>query len=139
MISANNDLESLQHAYKGGCDDYMRKPFYIEELQMKIANLEASQQSKICFSENAVYDKKEKNLYLDGVMVTLTKNERLLLNLFLDNLNMTVSREQIFSFFEYDGEEVSDDALRSLVKRLRQKVGKESIQTIINEGYVLKA
>jgi len=138
IISANIDLESLQQAYKRGCDDYLRKPFYIEELQMKIANLDAKENSEIFLGNTLYYNKKEKVLYKEDAVIVLTKNEHLLLSLFIDNINSVVTKEQIFSCFEYDEIELSDDALRSLIKRLRQKIGKESIVTVVNEGYVLK-
>ena len=138
MISANSDLISIQNAYNRGCDDYIKKPFYIEELQIKINNFDTKKNNKLQISNNLYYELNSDILFKNEAIVVLSRNEQLLLRLLVDNINTVVFKEQIFTLIETRLDSFSNDALRSLVKRLRQKVGKIYIQTVVNEGYLFK-
>jgi DNA-binding response OmpR family regulator len=123
MISSNIDLESIQKAYASGCCDYLKKPFHLEELQLKI---------------NQFLNKEEQllqNITLPP-NTTLTKKERLLLLLLLEHKSQTVTYAKIEAYV-YKDKSMSIDSLRTLVKRLRKKLPHSVIETKIDEGYFI--
>lgn len=131
IISANTELESIQEAYRKGCDEYLKKPFYMYELEKKIEKLCMSENSKVILPENFLYDVEQERLFdTEGIEVKLAKKEILLFNLFSKNLNKVVSFEQIEQYV-WEGDLTTVENVRALVKRLRRKLPEE---TIINQG-----
>ncbi|KYJ87210.1 GGDEF domain-containing response regulator [Sulfurovum riftiae] len=125
MISSNTDIQSIQSAYNSGCVDYLKKPFYIEELRMKISRLPIPQ-------ENILSEIKLKHDY-----DSLSKNEKKLLFLLLDNQEYVVTYEMIEDFV-YEERSMTMDALRALVRRLRAKLSDDVvIKNIVDEGYTI--
>ena len=119
IITSNSDLESLKESYSLGCVDFIKKPFYIEELQLKIDKLDIN--SVDCML-------KDKNC---------TKKEYRLLQLLVDNINNTVTYKTIEEEV-YKDKLMTMDSLRALIKRLRSKlIDKDLIQNIQNRGYMM--
>lgn len=134
IISSNIELDTIKEAYKFGCDDYLKKPFYIDELEVKIEKLCNLDTSIITIDKNFTYNKISRELIKDNCVVKLTKKETLLLHLGISNKNKTISFEQIGNYV-WEGEPVSNDSIRTLMMRLRKKIPKEWIETIIDFGY----
>lgn len=124
MISSNTDLDSLQKAYEFGCVDYLKKPFHLEELRMKIAKLTPPELTACTSLQQRRKDD------------TLTKRERALLELLLDNPHSVVNYTMIEAVV-YKEKVMSRDGLRALVRRLRTKLHDDSIHNVIDEGYSL--
>lgn len=122
MISSNTDLQSLQTAYDLGCVDYLKKPFHITELRAKINRLKSEREHLVSLVN--LKDRRE----------TLTKKEKRLLNLLLDNQTHTVTYDMIEQDV-YENKPMSMDALRALVRRLRAKLADDIIENMIEEGY----
>ena len=136
IISANINMDKIKEAYLKGCDDYIKKPFDIEELLLKINKY--TQKSHIfILDENLYFNKNDKKLFLENIEITLTKNEKNLLLLLINNKNNKVSHSQIEDYV-YDRVSKSSDAIRSLVKRLRKKLSKDLILNSLDEGYYIK-
>ncbi len=139
MISANINIQAIKESYFSGCDDYIKKPFDIEELILKIERFDVKEEN-IFLDENIYFDTISKNLILknnDNEKIDLTKIEKTLLILLLENRGKTISCENIEDFV-YKGEAKSSSSIRSLVKRLRKKLPNNMIQNSINEGYFIK-
>jgi DNA-binding response OmpR family regulator len=136
MISANINIETIKEAYTLGCDDYLKKPFDVEELILKVEKLD-KKDTEIFLDENIYFSPITSELYIDSQKVELTKREKDLLVLLLENRGKTISYENIENFV-YQGESKSSDAIRSLLKRLRKKLPKDLIQNSIEEGYFIK-
>lgn len=136
IISANINIDLIREAYILGCDDYIKKPFDLEELIFKINRYE-KKNKLIYLEENIVFNLLNKELLIDGNILELTKNEKNLLFLLVENLGLKVSYEQIENFV-YQGESKSSDAIRSLIKRVRKKIPKEVIFNSLDEGYFIK-
>lgn len=135
MISANINIELMKKAYDLGCDDYLKKPFNLEELIFKINRYE--QKNKIIYLDKDItFNLSKKELIINNQIIDLTKNEKNLLTLLIENKGIKVSHEQIENFV-YDGVSKSSDAIRSLVKRLRKKLTKELICNSLEEGYYI--
>lgn len=96
IISANVELETIKDAYIRGCDEYLKKPFYIYELEMKIDKFCKKEFRKLFLADNFVYDlEKEKLFDNKNEEIKLAKKEILLFNLFSKNPEKIVTFEQI--------------------------------------------
>ncbi|TLE02918.1 MULTISPECIES: response regulator transcription factor [Helicobacter] len=135
-------LEDLKEGYVSGCDDYIKKPFDIDELLLRVASL-LKRRFFHYDDEFLTLDKQKglqfnlthKALYRGDEMISLTIKEKELLALLLSHHKNFVSLEQIFdTLWEYN-EEPSAIALRVYVKNLRKILGKESIITQKGFGY----
>lgn len=124
IISSNTDLFSLQEAYQLGCVDYLKKPFHLDELRIKIEKLKTPR--KHLFVDVQLKDDQE----------PLTKKERDLLNLLMENQNKIVTYAQIEEYV-YDGKMMTMDGLRALIRRLRKKLTDDIIRNVIDEGYTI--
>ena len=135
-------IEDISQGYDVGCDDYLRKPFELQELLLRIHSaLKRSMQSNyeelIHINETARYNLLKKQLLINGDVMTLPKKEHILLELFLKYKGTLVSQNLIFeTVWDYD-QEPSEMSLRVYIRNLRKILGKETIKTIKNEGYCL--
>lgn len=124
MITSLNDVQTLKNAYDLGCTDYLNKPFYLEELQIKVNKLDTVSSdilSKINLHPNT----------------SLTKKDTNLLRLLFEYEGKTVPYS-IIDYTVYKDKTMSMNALRILVYRLNAKLMNFTITNIIDEGYSLK-
>ena len=136
MISANININKIKEAYNYGCDDYLKKPFDIEELILKVERFD-NKEKNIVLDNNTYFSLITNELYINSQKVELTKKEKDLLILLLENRGKTISYENIEDFV-YKREAKTSDAIRSLVKRLRKKIPMDLILNSIDEGYFIK-
>ena len=137
IISASVELDIIKEAYDLGCNDFLKKPFFIDELEIKIEKFCKITDEKIRFDENCYFDYKSSLIVINGKENRLTKKERLLLNLFLTKTNQVLSYEAIENYV-WEGGFASLESIRSLVRRLRKILEKEYIQTVVDTGYIFK-
>lgn len=133
IISADIDINTISRAYTSGCDEYLKKPFHIKELEIKIDRLLSMLETSIEIG-GFKYDKLNKILYKNDSIIDLSQKELLFLDLLLSNINITISKEQIESYV-WNLEEVNDEAIRSLIRRIRAKTTKDLIENIKGVGY----
>ena len=125
-----NTLDDLEVGFKSGCDDYLKKPYELKELLLRVNSL-----IKRNFSHN-FDDFASKELRRSGVPVALSNKERELLALFLQNKNRLLSKDEIFSAIYAFDETPSEEALRTYIKNLRRVLGEEHIINRRNAGYL---
>ena len=137
IISASVELDVIKQAYDLGCNDFLKKPFFIDELEIKIEKLCKIQNDEICFDENCYFDFKSSVIKKKDKEIRLTKKEKLLMNLFLTKKNQVISYESIESYV-WEGNFASLESIRSLIRRLRKVIDKDYIQTVVDTGYIFK-
>ncbi|NVJ53075.1 MAG: response regulator transcription factor [Campylobacteraceae bacterium] len=137
IISATVELDMIKEAYDFGCNDYLKKPFFIDELEIKVERLCQVKDEKEYFDENSYFDYKSSTLCIDNEEQRLTKKERLLMNLFLTKKNQVLTYSAIESYV-WEGSFASIESIRSLVRRLRKVVKKDYIHTVVDTGYIFK-
>ncbi len=136
IISSNHDLEKIQKSYEIGCDDYIKKPFYILELIQKIKKLCVLPKMFLSFSDTCRYDFINHRLFQNNEEYELTKKEILFLELFSKNLHHVATYEKLEEYV-WEGEETSLVNIRSMIKRLRKKLPDNSIIIVKGLGYSL--
>jgi DNA-binding response OmpR family regulator len=137
IISANVELETIKDAYLRGCDEYLKKPFYIYELELKLDKLCKKSQNNITLLEGFIYDiDKERLVDPHNAEVKLAKKEILLLNLFSKNLEKIITFEQIEQYV-WEGDLTTNENIRALIKRLRKKLPSDTIISQGGMGYIL--
>ncbi|OCL93916.1 Transcriptional regulatory protein QseB [Aliarcobacter thereius] len=136
IMSANIDINMIEEAYKKGCDDYLKKPFNIQELLFKLKKYQ-DKQDNFMLSEGVYFNIIQNKLICNDDELELTKREKLFINLLISNQGKNVSYDLIEEYV-YDGEFKSIDAIRSLVKRVRKKLPNNIIITNLDEGYYIK-
>jgi len=134
-----NSVDDVERGFSLGCDDYIRKPFALKELLVRIeAQLKRSfstYEEKIQLTDEIVFDIKEQRLLRNGDPVSLKAKELKLLTLFLQHPNELLTYDRIYeALWRYD-EVPSGGSLRAYIKQLRSVLGKASIETVKNVGY----
>ena len=144
IISAYNDIDHISKAFKDGCSDYLKKPFNLKELQIRIEylthknekNTTQEKDSLIHLSSHYAFNKETNFLYYDGEIEKFTKKEYALIVLFISNLGQIMTDESIQSFI-WNGEDVQASTIRSLVNRVRIKLKEDLLQNIRGFGYMM--
>ncbi|AVQ18349.1 response regulator transcription factor [Fusobacterium mortiferum] len=145
VLTAKENIRSKVELLDMGADDYITKPFNIEELfaRMRVAlrNKKDYQELNQLKYEDLVLDIIKKELIIEKRKVSLTKTEYRLLELFILNREITISREKIITEiwgYDFEGEEkIVDVYLNSLRKKI-EAPNKKYIQNIRGFGYMLK-
>lgn len=128
FITSLNSLNDLNSGFLSGCDDYLKKPFELAELLLRVKNLikrnYAHQNEDIINLDNGIsFNIHEKKLYKDGEQVNLSKKELRLFALLLQKRNRNISRDEIYSIvWDYD-EIPSELSLRVYIRNLRKYLG----------------
>lgn len=139
FITSLNSMDSLEEGFSSGCDDYIRKPFELKELLLRIQSLikkEFSNKNEIIYiNENITFNSISNELKCGKEEIKLNLKELKLLKLFLQNPNELLSHSRIYdSVWNYD-EEHSDNSLRTYIKNLRKILGKDKIVSLKKFGY----
>ena len=139
FITSLSSEEDVTCGFESGGDDYIRKPFALKELKMRIEavikRVYGTTQQIIEIDSTHSFDLFEKILYIDDTRVALKPKETTLLALFLQHKNHIVTKEMIFDTLYSYGEEPKEGSLRTFVKVLRHHLGKLRIETIKEVGY----
>lgn len=148
MLTAKDDVTDKVMGLDMGADDYMTKPFEIEELlaRMRVAlkrkgsRKEEAEGSKLVYGELSINDLKREVTYGSDI-VELTKKEYELLKYLLENRNIALDREKILERvwgYDYYGDtNVIDVYVRYLRSKIDQKYGVEIIKTVRGVGYII--
>jgi len=137
FISALIDIEDISKAYELGAREYLKKPFHLEELGIKINLIlrkEQNNTSHIRFSENYSYAKDKQTLYFNGEPQNLTKKQLEIIHILALNINMIVDFER-FRIDIWDGENIDNPTIRAEISRLKKALKEDFIKNIRGLGY----
>ena len=138
VLSANSEKSYLLKAIPLGLKEYLEKPTTFDELMkafFKCIEGEKKEDFLFYFENGIVYNSQKKYLEdKNGTRIELHFKELLLIDLLLENRNRTLTKEEILNSV-WGHEEISEVTLRGLVKRLREKIGENSIITVSGFGY----
>jgi len=141
FISAITQIEQISKAYELGCYDYLKKPFHLKELTLHIERLlkTANLQPKIFFRISKIYsyNLEKRRLLFDGREQLLTPKQSQIMNLFVSNIDKTVS----FDMLQYDvwhDIPVDHATIRAEVHRLKKILKENLIESVKGIGYRLR-
>ncbi|MEJ2437563.1 MAG: response regulator transcription factor [Sulfurovaceae bacterium] len=139
-ITSLNSIDDLEKGFDSGCDDYIRKPFALKELLIRVETLLKREffhevKDTIKLTDHIEYNVINNELIIDNKSINIGNKESKLLKLFMQHKGEIISHESIYDYLWGYDEEPSDTALRTYIKNLRKVIGKESIESIKKQGY----
>ncbi len=138
FITSLNNIEDLTHGYSSGCCDYIRKPFDLAELKLRVEHVIKT----YCFSscDNSIelafgylYDTKKMQLTLNDEVIILSKTETKILELLIKNRGSVVTYEMFWETVW--GEWIDPTNIRVQVGSLRKKLDNNLIKNVRGIGY----
>lgn len=140
FITSRNSVDDVETGFESGADDYIRKPFALKELLLRVQTIlrrnffhHPSEQVQI--ADNITYNVGTATLTVDGRELLLQDKEARLLKLFLQRRGELIVHEVIMEHLWDFDETPSDTALRTYIKNLRKLIGKERIVSHKRLGY----
>lgn len=140
ILTARGALDQRLEGFHSGADDYLGKPFALEELAARLQALIRRRhgQTAACLVHGGVsLDTAGRRLVCNGEEISLPPRTLALLELFLLHRGQALTRRQIEDNLYPWGEEVSSNAVEVHVHAIRRKLGRDFIKTVHGVGYML--
>jgi DNA-binding response OmpR family regulator len=139
FITSLNDSTSLEEGFEAGCNDYIKKPFELKELEVRINNIKRinkiDSRDIMIINDAFKYDFFNRCLVKEDQKITLAKKETLILEFFLKNQHRTISVDElIVNIWEYEASP-TNATIRTYIKNLRKCLGDNRIITEKGIGY----
>lgn len=139
ILTAYQDTKHLKDSFENGVDDYIKKPFDLEELDQRILRLcrqfSIEQNDNIKISENITFDPESCKISLEGKNISIAQKERDILKYFCTHRQRVISSDELLQNIWAYEEMPTDATIRVYIKNLREIIGKEKITTIRGIGY----
>ena len=122
FLTAKVDIDSISIGFDSGADDYIKKPFDVDELIIRI-NTQIKKSFK-SYSQtikygNIIYNITNKTILKDNQAINLSPTELKLFELFIKNINLSISKEDIL-YHIHNGDIGSEPALRVQISKLKK-------------------
>ena len=144
MLSAKSSVIDKVNGLKLGADDYISKPFAIEELLARIEVVfrrESNPKGSIFKFKDITIDTKSRIVKRNNEEINLTNKEYELLMILIENKDEVVTRDELLErIWGYDTEtNVTDVYIRHLRSKLNNENKEEYIQTVRSIGYIMRS
>ena len=138
ILTARDSWSDRVDGLDAGADDYVTKPFHMQELSARIRAMlrrQSGQLNPILEAGPVSFDTRTSKVMRDGILVSLTAQEVSVLAYLFQNAGRMVSRTELSEhIYEYDGDRDSN-TIAVFVNRLRKKLGKDLIRSSRGQGY----
>lgn len=138
FITSLNSIEDIEEGFNAGADDYLKKPFELKELELRINNIKRLlhlDTDELTIGDNIKFNTKLNYIDYDGIKTKLPLKEAQVLKYLLKNTNRCVSQDELSSnIWSYESAPTSS-TIRTYIKNIRKIVGEEYIETIKGVGY----
>jgi two-component system response regulator QseB len=140
VMTARDGLQARVHGLDAGADDYLIKPFHLDELCARIRSLSRRAQG---LAVNRIevgaltLDLGTSQVTFRGDVIELTRREFALLQILLERAGKLVRRESLINSLYGLDNVVGDNALEVLVHALRKKLGYDTVRTVRGFGYMI--
>lgn len=141
ILTARESVENRIKGLDSGADDYIVKPFDLNELSARVRALMRRSQGRantVLQYRNVTLDPAAHSVMLDDVLLNVPRREFSLLQKLLENCGHVLSREQLMqSIYGWD-EDVDSNTLEVHIHNLRKKLNATYIRTIRGVGYMVE-
>ncbi len=141
ILTARDTIEDRIEGLDTGADDYMAKPFDLNELSARVRALIRRSQGRadtVIQYRNVSLDPSSHTVILDGEVVNVPRREFALLQKLLENVGHALTRDQLMqSIYGWD-EDVDSNALEVHIHNIRKKLNANFIRTIRGVGYMIE-
>lgn len=146
FITSRTQIEDIQEGFKIGNVDYMKKPFGIRELVLRINELLSRGHKPLVMEKNYrigafIFTPKENKLQITLEKIHLQKNESKVLTLLCENIGKVVGKKELLETVWSDSDLVQKEAsLHNIMSSIRDKLSKDSsivLETIPKTGWKL--
>jgi len=145
MLTAHSEVEYLRKATSLKLTDYLIKPFSGKSLDDALAKaieeikkFKTTSTNILSLSDNFTWHTQEQELYEGTLSVKLTFLEKKLLKLLFTNQNIMMDYSSIIDCIWDDAQDDKMNALKTLIKKLRKKIPKDTILNVYKEGFIFK-
>jgi len=138
ILTARGSWHEKVQGIDGGADDYMSKPFRIEEVLARVRALirrSGGQASREIRVGSIVLDPRGARVTLDGVAVRLTSHEFRVLSYLMHQRNRVVSQAELTEHIYSQNFDRESNTVEVFIARLRRKLGASTIETVRGLGY----
>lgn len=141
FITSFTEIDNLEKGYDVGCSDYIKKPFDLAELRVRVASalknsMPKSHNDIITLALGYEYDAKNFSLKYNEKEIKFSKTEKMILDLFVKHKNQVVTPDMIRDYVW--GDYVDPANVRVQINNLRKKLDKNLIVNIRGVGYKLE-
>jgi two-component system, OmpR family, response regulator len=140
ILTARGDWSERVEGIDAGADDYLPKPFRVEEVLARLRAIlrrAGGQSSPVLQAGGLALDTRQMRVTLDGVPVHLSPQEYRLLSVLMHHKGSVVSQGELADQIYGDGIERDTNGVEVLVGRLRRKLGADLIETRRGFGYLI--
>ena len=135
-ITSLAGIEDLKKGFALGADDYLKKPFELEELRARIDHIgKIYQLSDEIIFDTIRFNPHSHKIYQDGAELTIRQKESAVLEYFIKNHGKIVSCDELIENLWNDENIPTHATIRTYIKNLRKLFEKEYIENIKGEGY----
>lgn len=139
IITAYTDTSYLKKAFELGAHDYIKKPFELEELNVRIENTKKlfniETTNEISITQEILFSPQTKTIIKNSKEYTLSQKDSDILSYFINNNQRVITNEELTqNIWDFDNIP-SDATIRSHIRTLREIIGKYKILTIRGIGY----
>lgn len=139
IVTAYHDTAHMKNGFESGCDDYIKKPFDLEELDLRIKNIQKrfsiQSEEEVDLGLSTVLTPSKNRLSVEDKDHQISHKEcEILLYLSSHKKRVVSSEELMQNLWEYESMP-SDATIRVYIKNLRNILGKDRIKTIRGSGY----
>ncbi len=138
FITSLDSIDDLEEGFKAGADDYLKKPFELKELELRINNIKRLlhlEDEELVIGNNIKFNTKLNYINCDNIKTKLPLKEAQILRYLLNNMNRCVSQDELSSnIWSYETAPTSS-TIRTYIKNIRKIIGDEYIETIKGVGY----
>lgn len=138
MITASLEITNFITAFENGCNEYIKKPFHLKELDIRINKLFSLDEAKtVQVIDELYYNFNTEEFLYKTQPIRLRWKKKRLCTILMKNANSFVSKERIYDYV-WEGEVRETYPLRQLLVELRKKLPFNIVQTKIREGYMIE-
>ncbi len=140
LLTAKGSWSERVDGIDAGADDYLVKPFHMEELIARLRALvrrSGAERRPQMAAKGLLLDTRQMKVSVDGAAIRVTPLEFRLLNFLLHNRGRVVSQEELATNIYYQDQEPDSNAIEVLVGRLRRKLKANIIETRRGFGYLI--